>query len=773
MLVMMAALGRVAGAATAAQVADAIDRGKAYLYSHQLHGNWEALGKSQYDPKVPNDPSGLQFGGMTAIATFALLACGENPQSNDHLKEAVNWLEKADLRGTYAISLRSQIWNLLPEDETVKKMRRHDRDALLEGIRNKGEAAGFFGYGEGMDKRQYDHSVSQFGVLGLWSAAQGGEEIESRYWRLLDKSWRGQQQADGAWCYLADPLQGEEAAQAPPGLGGELLSMTAAGVATLFITQDYASPGAKCEGNVKDANIASGMRWIGSHLDTIDSNPWAQQWRYYIMFGICRIGLASGYKYIGTTDWFQWGADTLLKEQDPNGSWGAGEEKVAPSTPDFDAGVFNTSFSLLFFSRGRAPVLFNKLQYNILKSPKKIEEGNWNQRPRDIANLTRFLGRQSETDLNWQIVNLQEQAADLIDAPMLYMSGNQVLSLTPGDLQKLREYVNEGGIIVGHADCGAIAFSQSFRKLGEEMFPGRTFHEMPADHPIFSNENFQARSWKLVPHVEVLDNGARVQMLLLPSGDPARVWQSQSFLPVKQDVFSQLMMDIYLYAVDTQGLRTKGDTFIVKRRASVQAKNAETPIKIARLQYAGNWDPEPGGWQRLSNIFHNHLKTDITAVPVELGKGLLTNEYKFADLTGTDAIKLTDAQRDELKKFVDGGGTLLVDAAGGKTAFSVPMLDAMTKAFGSSPKVLPISSAVFTAGDPISDVQYRKFAREKLGSLRAPQLRGIETGKRIGVFFSNEDLAVGLVGQPVDGIIGYDPVSATHIVENIVLYALR
>ena len=276
---------RTASAATPAQVTDAIDRGKEFLYSRQLNGNWETDSSAKTDLKYPNDPGGLQYGGMTAIATFALLACGENPQSNEHLKAAVSWLEKADMRGTYAISLRSQIWNLLPEDETVKKMRHRDKESLLEGVRQgRGPEAGFFGYGQGVDKRQYDHSVSQFGVLGLWSLVQAGEEVDTVYWRQFDKDWRAQQQSDGAWCYLAEPLSAEDAAREPPGLGGELLSMTAAGVATLFITQDYASTSSRCEGNIKDPNIALGMQWIGSHLDAIDSTDWAKQWRYYTMF---------------------------------------------------------------------------------------------------------------------------------------------------------------------------------------------------------------------------------------------------------------------------------------------------------------------------------------------------------------------------------------------------------------------------------------------------------------------------------------------------------
>jgi hypothetical protein len=608
-------------------------------------------------------------------------------------------------------------------------------------------------------------------VLGLWSLVQAGEELDTVYWRQFDKAWRAQQQKDGSWCYLAEPLTGENAA-ANPGLAGEELSMAAAGVATLFITQDYTSGSARCEGNIKDPNIALGMQWIGSHLDAINSSDWAKQWRYYTMFGICRIGLASGYKYIGDVDWFKWGSDILQKEQDPSGEWGSGMFAMKPGSV-VDGGVWNTSFALLFLSRGRAPVLFNKLQYNILKGRTTASEANWNQRPRDVANITRLLANQSETSLNWQIVNLQQPAQDLIDAPLMYMSGNEAIKLSPADMEKLKEYVNEGGIIVGHADCDAVAFAASFRKLGSDLFPGQTFKELPADHPIYTNENFPAKAWNPVPRLEGLDNGARMQMLLIPTGDPGRLWQTQAFPNMKKYPPGQMMMNIYLYAVDKQGLRTKGDTFIVHRRDSVVSDHP--PVKIARLQYDGNWNPEPGGWVRIANYVHNHNKLDITVVPVELGKGLLTSEYKLADMTGTGTLKLTDAQRAELKKYVDDGGTLLIDAAGGKTAFSYSAKEELKKAFPGTDKfdVLPANSPVYAVGDPIKDVGYRQFARAAVGSVRVPQLRGVMAGDRVGIFFSNEDLSVGIVGQPVDGIIGYDPASATHIVQNILLYATK
>jgi hypothetical protein len=780
--VSMHGMRAIAAEVTPEQVEDAIKKGKAFLYSKQQNGNWEAVQKPSPIGQSLGDPSGMQFGGTTAIATFALLNCGDTPQENEKLKAAVEWLEKADIRGTYALGLRAQIWSLLPDDPVIRKVARRDRDLLIAGVHTKGEATGFYSYGQGVDlaqgqqstSEQYDHSVSQFGVLGLWSLVQEGQEVDTNYWRLFDKSWRQHQQADGGWGYLAhlnDPRIG-----GPEGLKGEELSMTAAGVATLFITQEYSSVAAKCEGNIKDPNIEAGMGWVGTHLKDIDANEWAAAWHYYTMFGICRIGLASGYKYIGAINWFQWGAQMLIRDQNQDsGAWTDQDSVVlAPGTVAIDPRVFNSSFALLFLSRGRAPILFNKLEYNLASASKKPPEGNWNQRPRDIANLTRYIGKEREIAMNWQIVNLQQPVEDLLDAPMLYMAGgSQAFKLSPADIYKLRSYVNQGGLIVGHADCASVPFCEGFKKLGEAMFPGTTFHELPADHPIYTLESFSPKTWMPKPRVEVLENGARVRMILLANGDPAREWQTQNFQKIKKYSMGQLMMDIYLYAVDKQPLLAKGDTFLVKR---LETGEAGTPMKIARLKYAGNWDPEPGGWPRLSNIMHNKDHLDLTIVQVELGNGSLTNQFKLADLTGTAALNLTDPQVAELKKYIEGGGTVLMDAAGGKTAFVVSAQDLLTKLVPGSklPKTLPHSSPVYTSGaDPIKEVSYRQFARSTLGNLHVPQLRGVEVGGRIAVLLSNEDLAVGLVGQPVDGIIGYDPASAVHVVENLLVYLAK
>ena len=72
----------------------------------------------------------------------------------------------------------------------------------------------------------------------------------------------------------------------------------------------------------------------------------------------------------------------------------------------------------------------------------------------------------------------------------------------------------------------------------------------------------------------------------------------------------------------------------------------------------------------------------------------------------------------------------------------------------------------------IDSVDYRPYMRRRaVGKLDAPRVRGIKVQGRLAVFYSREDLSAGMVGQPVDGITGYTPESATAIMRNILLYA--
>jgi hypothetical protein len=57
--------------------------------------------------------------------------------------------------------------------------------------------------------------------------------------------------------------------------------------------------------------------------------------------------------------------------------------------------------------------------------------------------------------------------------------------------------------------------------------------------------------------------------------------------------------------------------------------------------------------------------------------------------------------------------------------------------------------------------------------VKVPQLRTIKNGWRNGVYYSRYDLSAGLVGEPVDGIIGYDPDSSSAIMSGIIMQTMN
>jgi hypothetical protein len=64
------------------------------------------------------------------------------------------------------------------------------------------------------------------------------------------------------------------------------------------------------------------------------------------------------------------------------------------------------------------------------------------------------------------------------------------------------------------------------------------------------------------------------------------------------------------------------------------------------------------------------------------------------------------------------------------------------------------------------------MARRTLhGQAKGPRLRGVKVAGRTAVYYSPDDLSTALVGQDVDGILGYAPATAAAIVQHILVQA--
>lgn len=733
-----------AGAATPAELERALDRAKSFLYSQQKNGNWEKSQKRR-NSTDGHDVTGSQFGGLTGLAVLALLTAGENSQ-DERLAPAIEFLKKADVVGTYALGVRCQVTLMLPQTPETKALMSKDLQRLLALMKKQGRAKGFYDYDAGGEGTTYSLSRSQYAVLGVWAAAQSGLEVSNVYWNTVEKAWIAHQDKSGGWNYQRG---GRKQYPLTPG-------MTGVGVATLFITQDqlHYAQGVDCKGGARRAGaIERGIQWMTEHFDQVASDDeYDRDFPYPTLYAVERIGLAGGLKYFGTVDWYQKGADFLVARQRKDGSWNGGSGFVG-TLPD-------TCFGIIFLARGRAPVVFNKLNW---QGGERAAAGNWNQRPRDVANLTRWIGRATERDLNWQIVSLESPLRDLHDAPILYLSGSEAVAIDDAGKDKLRQYVHGGGMILAHADCGTRLFANTVRKLAAELFPDYDFRELPAEHPIYTSLYPRAK-WKTKPGVLGLSNGVRELMLLIPQSDPGKAWQLNTV--GGSEPFWQLAANIVSYASDQRELRYKGDTHLVE--ADPDARITRT-LRVARLRYKGNWDPEPGGWVRLRNVLRNDDGVELVVESVDPGTGQLDG-FAVAHLTGTAKLKLDAGAIARLKKFTSAGGTLIVDAAGGAEVFASSAEGELKKLIdGAKLETLPADHALF-AGKERVKVAFRAAARKALtGKSAAPRIKAIRVNDRPIILFSREDLSAGLVGQPVDGILGYSPAAATDLMRRILV----
>ena len=296
------------GTVTPEEIDNAIRKGVAYIYSQQKSGgHWEMTDSRVGTAHDWQKTQGDSFGGFTSLTTYALLAAGESPQDK-RVANAVAFLKKADVIGIYSLGLRAQVWHLLAanskDQAELKEYVDRDADRIVSGVNTVGDNRGLWDYaGKGP---RIDHSVSQYGILGLWALQEAGANVDIRYWRTFDEVWRHDQFNDGAWEYDGTPTH--------KGKRGASASMTAAGIATLFITQDktYSDLG-EHRGNVFNANIENGLRWMAKHFSEVEGN--------YGWYGVERIGVASGTKYFGTTDWFAKGAERLITTQEKDGRW--------------------------------------------------------------------------------------------------------------------------------------------------------------------------------------------------------------------------------------------------------------------------------------------------------------------------------------------------------------------------------------------------------------------------------------------------------------------
>ena len=543
---------------TAEDVRNSIRRGVTFLKSQQkVDGHWE-------------DHAG-QRGGVTALCTLALLSAGVE-QDDPVLQNAMTYLRlMGNPEATYATALQTMVFcTTQPE---------LDRISIRQNVAWFEEAqAANGGWGYQLRAGGPDESNSQFAVLALHEAERAGVPVNRETCRKATAYWIKDQKPDGSWGYRGQVSSG---------------SMTCAGIASLMIAAQHIERGDAwaVDGNViccgKKAvhpEIDKGLAWLGRNF-SVTRNPSADNninnsWVLYYLYALERVGRIGGQRFIGDHDWYREGAEALVNRQDRlRGSWS--------ELSSFQRADISTALAVLFLSKGRWPVLISKLRHS--------NDEQWNRHRSDLANLTRYVETRWKQGLTWQTIDANvASVTDLLQTPVLFISGKDNLRLTADVKQRLREYVNQGGFIFAEACCNSKAFDAQFRALMKELFPDNPLRLLPPDHPVWYAE--QPVEPNQIRPLYGLDSCCRTSVVYCPQNlgcywELARGRGMQYPANVQSEVDAVLAIGANVLAYATgREVRDKLDMPLAATSEVEQTSFERATLQIGKLQHGGGSD---------------------------------------------------------------------------------------------------------------------------------------------------------------------------------------
>jgi hypothetical protein len=771
---------------SSAQVKDAIEHVQKFLGTIQNRDGsfgFRSAGPASYYGNT----------GVTGLVVLALLSSGvsvDQPVVADGLKFLRSSHEPLGGFETYQCSVMLM---------ALAAAKQPERDALriqslaqrLESFQvARGPRAGMWNYGRGLGAE--DNSNTQFAILGLREAAVSGVSVSRKTWELAAAHYIDTQNPDGGWGYhVGQPSTG---------------SMTCSGIGSLVICDQILSAGEddrnadgtpKCCSRTPHSNRAlrRGLEWLGRHF-AVGVNPGEQggMWPLYYLYGVERAGRLSARRFFGPHDWYREGASYFVDRQSRlDGSFTG--TTAAETDP-----VVASSFSLLFLSKGLAPVLINKLNYGPPDEARHLDDEtlpDWNRHPNDVRNLTEFtsgLPRWPKL-LTYQEVDLDKVLAqgsvrDLLQAPILYLSGADDPKFTDVQVQLLRSYVEQGGFIFAVNNCNGAGFDEGIRSLASRIYASgeAQLKRLPPEHPIYRAE------FPLDPEAAELwgvDFGCRTSFVYSPQ-DHSCLWDKWSFQPVPKRMpqFNALLLRSMRVGVNVVAYATGREPYD-KLDAPQEDTAATGPqdkierglLQVAKLRHTGDWDAAP---RALRNVL---LALNRTSGPLASThqKNLVPSDenlrsYPLAYLHGRSAFQFSPQEIAKLREYLNGGAVLFSDACCGSPQFDQSFRNLVRQLFPNQKlERIPITHELFSQGIGF-DIRKVKRRIPQSGNLTGPLdptfregepfLEGIQIKGRYCVIYSKYDISCALERQASVACAGYDYQYAVRIAVNVIRYAL-
>jgi hypothetical protein len=419
----------------------------------------------------------------------------------------------------------------------------------------------------------------------------------------------------------------------------------------------------------------------------------------------------------------------------------------------------------------------------------KLEYGtsqDWNTDPGDVDNLMRHCRYELGLWYGWKTWNVEElvalhKAGKPSKIPLLYVSGHEAFAFTPDQRAAIRQYVLDGGTLLGDACCGRPEFVASFRAEVRALFPDRAFDLLEVDHPIYrafypyTNVHYLEydggvkKEFQGPPQLMGLTIGCRTAVILTP-WDMSCGWDEHTHEHgarlIPGDAL-RLGINIVSYVA---GCRPLGEVQAVTRAIQAPADRPRQTFTLAQLRHQGDWNPDPNSvtqWLR-QVAGDSSLAVGFDLKAVDATEAQLA-PYPFLYLTGHRDPKLTDEEVSALRRHLQSGGFLFINNCCGRSAF-----DQQARALAG--RIFPDQALAAIAPEhPLLRSFYTVTeARDRQsGAARPLELEGITVKDRLVLVYSKNDAVTQLkqVSDPFGN--GYDADSCRKLAVNIVAYALQ
>ena len=386
---------KIDGLANLDSIKKAIEKGKNWLRTKQeRNGSYIDKGGS-FARDFPV--------GSTALCVMALLHSGVK-KDDPGVQKAFAWMKRQAFQKVYDVAamLMAYETKYMPMEElndvesfSEEKAKKTIQDSITRADKaiveraakwliEKQEKTGTWGYPDRGDS--YDHSNTQYAMLGLKSAARCGVKIPSKVWKKAAGHWCDVQRINAPKVVLKleffrendrgieveekpdDSTRAQDPEKVDQGPWGYFIkkrddamvsiedagygSMTCAGLTSLLIAESELLAGKNLNDKLKkriETAKKQGLAWLQHNYSVRGNKPSAGFWSvfyYYYLYSLERVGVLYGIKTIDGHDWYQEGAMLLVRAQKSDGSW-----------VDYDEiPVLDSAFALLFLRRATIPV---------------------------------------------------------------------------------------------------------------------------------------------------------------------------------------------------------------------------------------------------------------------------------------------------------------------------------------------------------------------------------------------------------------------------------